>query len=466
MSKKETTGEVRPFGAKDQWGYMFGEIGNNFMYVFMDSYFLTYCTYVLGISAYFMGTLFLLARIWDAINDPIIGSFSDRWNIGKNGDRYKPWIKLAIVPAAVMMMFCFTNVSSWSTVALHVWVSVVYVLYGMCYTALTMPYGSLSAVVSPDSIDRAKLSRARGMGGFLIVIPLSIAPQFLFDTNNNVSVSGFRGVSIIFGLLAILCYLLMLKLTKERVRIPSRHTKFEYKKVLKSVTKNRALIGVMIAAFGGMFATTGSSAIGTYMFKEYYGNASLLSIQSLVAMPLTLILFPIVPRVEKKIGKRKFVLGVGCFSLVVALIVFLVPIANPYIYIFVNLLGTLSNSVFTMFVWAIVNDAIDYQEHLTGDRSTGSYYSIFSFSRKLGATVASASASYALAIIGYQSGLEVQAAGVAGRIRYLCTSIPVISVILLLVGMGLVYNLKKEDSEKISAELNAKHAAEAAAAEE
>lgn len=457
--------KMRPFGARDQWGYMFGEVGNNFMFFFMESYFLTFCTYALGLSPYFMGTLFLFARIWDAINDPIIGSFSDRWKLGKGKERYKPFIRLSIVPAAVATMFCYMDVSSWQVLAKHVWVAVIYVLYGMCYTSLTMPYGSLSSVVTEDSIERAKLSRARGMGGLLIVIPSAIAPMFLFDSEGAVSKSGFRSVAIVFGCMAILCYLLLLKLTQERVEIPPREEKFEYGKVLKSATKNRALIGVMIAAFGAMFATTGTSAIGTYMFKEYYQNPQLLAIQSMVALPITLILFPIVPRVEKKMGKRKFVVGCASLSFVVSMFLFLVPLSNPYLYICLNLLGTLGNSVLAMFLWAIVNDSIDYQEYLTNERNTGSIYSIFSFSRKFGATCAAALGSYALGWVGYQSALASQSAEVAGRIRYLCTSIPVISATMILVGMGLVYNLSKQDSAKISQELIEKHAAERAASE-
>lgn len=450
--------EIRPFGAKDQWGYMFGEVGNNFMFAFMEAYFLTFCTYVLGISPYFMGTLFLVARIWDAINDPLIGSFSDRWKIGKGTDRYKPFIRLSIVPAAFAMILCYVDVSNFMSTIKHVWVAVVYILYGMCYTSLTMPYGSLSNVISQDSIERAKLSRARGMGGLLITIPLAIAPMFLFDGDSGeVSSSGFMGVAVVFGCLAVLCYLLLLIWTKERVQIPSSKKKFEYKKVLKDAVKNRALIGVMIAAFGAMFATTGSSAIGTYMFKEYYGNPQLLSVQSLTALPLTIILFPVVPWVEKRIGKRKFVVSVAVFSFLISVFLFLVPIQNGMFYIVLNLLGTLSNSVFAMFLWAIVNDSIDYQEYMTNERNTGSIYSIFSFSRKFGATCASALGSYALGWIGYDSELATQTAEVAGRIRYLCTSVPVISAAMILIGLGAVYNLSKQESEGISKELIEKH---------
>lgn len=86
--------KIRPFGKKDELGYVFGDMAGSFVNLFVDAYFLTFCTYVLGISAAWMGSLFLAARLWDAINDPIMGSFPDRWMIGKSGDKFKPWIKI------------------------------------------------------------------------------------------------------------------------------------------------------------------------------------------------------------------------------------------------------------------------------------------------------------------------------------------------------------------------------------
>jgi GPH family glycoside/pentoside/hexuronide:cation symporter len=75
---------MRKFGVRDQVGYLFGDMAGSFVNLYVDAFFLTFCTYVLGVSPYFMASLFLGSRLWDAINDPIIGSFPDRWQIGKS----------------------------------------------------------------------------------------------------------------------------------------------------------------------------------------------------------------------------------------------------------------------------------------------------------------------------------------------------------------------------------------------
>ena len=102
MNKKQ----IRPFGVKDEIGYVFGDMAGSFVNLFVDAYFLIFCTNVLGISAGWMGTLFLVARLWDAINDPIMGSFPDRWMIGKSGDKFKPWIKIFMLPLALSGVLC------------------------------------------------------------------------------------------------------------------------------------------------------------------------------------------------------------------------------------------------------------------------------------------------------------------------------------------------------------------------
>ena len=174
---------MKKFGAKDQFAYALGDTGGSFVNLYVDAYFMVFCTYVLGISPYFMGTLFLVSRLWDAINDPLIGSLPDRFKIGKSGDRFKPYIKIFMVPLALSGIFCFTNVSGLSSMWRHVWVSFAYIMYGMCYTGTSMPYGSLASVVTSDPVERTKLSRARSVGGMIVGIALALVPQFIWQVN-------------------------------------------------------------------------------------------------------------------------------------------------------------------------------------------------------------------------------------------------------------------------------------------
>ncbi len=410
MNKKQ----IRPFGVKDEIGYVFGDMAGSFVNLFVDAYFLIFCTSVLGISAGWMGTLFLVARLWDAINDPIMGSFPDRWMIGKSGDKFKPWIKIFMIPLALSGVLCFLNVPL-EGIALHAYVAFAYVLYGMSYTGTSMPFGAMASVVSDDPIQRSKLSRARSIGGTIVgIVGLSIVPVVCFDKQSNILPERFTLIAVIFGVLSIISYFVLLNLTQERIRQNSEKAeKFNYGKVLKATVHNRPLIGVMVATLGSMLFITGSNQVRSYIFKEYYARTDVMSIISLATIPILVICFPLVPKLVAK--------------------------------------------VFTMLIWALVTDCLDYSEWKFNERSDGSMYSLYTFSRKIGSTIASTGVSFGLAAIGFVSGSNVvQTAEAVNGIYFLVNIIPVVTCILELVGVGLIFNLNKETTERMYAELKAK----------
>ena len=454
MNKKQ----IRPFGVKDEIGYVFGDMAGSFVNLFVDAYFLIFCTNVLGISAGWMGTLFLVARLWDAINDPIMGSFPDRWMIGKSGDKFKPWIKIFMLPLALSGVLCFFNVPL-EGIALHAYVAFAYVLYGMSYTGTSMPFGAMASVVSDDPIQRSKLSRARSIGGTIVgIVGLSIVPVVCFDKQSNILPERFTLIAVIFGVLSIISYFVLLNLTQERIRQNSEKAeKFNYGKVLKATVHNRPLIGVMVATLGSMLFITGSNQVRSYIFKEYYARTDVMSIISLATIPILVICFPLVPKLVAKFGKKATLMAAIVSSTIFSVIPVVMEIKNVYVYSALVVLGTIGQTVFTMLIWALVTDCLDYSEWKFNERSDGSMYSLYTFSRKIGSTIASTGVSFGLAAIGFVSGSNVvQTAEAVNGIYFLVNIIPVVTCILELVGVGLIFNLNKETTERMYAELKAK----------
>ena len=454
MEKKQ----IRPFGVKDEIGYVFGDMAGSFVNLFVDAYFLIFCTNVLGISAGWMGTLFLVARLWDAINDPIMGSFPDRWMIGKSGDKFKPWIKIFMLPLALSGVLCFFNVPL-EGIALHAYVAFAYVLYGMSYTGTSMPFGAMASVVSDDPIQRSKLSRARSIGGTIVgIVGLSIVPVVCFDKQSNILPERFTLIAVVFGVLSIISYFVLLNFTQERIRQNSEKAeKFNYGKVLKATVHNRPLIGVMVATLGSMLFITGSNQVRSYIFKEYYARTDVMSIISLATIPILVICFPLVPKLVAKFGKKATLMAAIVSSTIFSVIPVVMEIKNVYIYSALVVLGTIGQTVFTMLIWALVTDCLDYSEWKFNERSDGSMYSLYTFSRKIGSTIASTGVSFGLAAIGFVSGSNVvQTAEAVNGIYFLVNIIPVVTCILELVGVGLIFNLNKETTERMYAELKAK----------
>ena len=461
MKTKEN--KIPKFSAKDELGYVFGDMAGSFVNLFVDAFFLTFCTYVLGISAGWMATLFLVARLWDAINDPVIGSFPDRWKLGKSGNKFTPWIKLFMIPLALSGIFCFSAVP-FKGVALHAWVAFAYIFYGMCYTGTSMPFGAMANVVSDDPIERSKLSRARSIGGSIVgICALSFVPVICFDSDSNIIPSRFTLLAVIFGILCIVSYTLLCKFTKERIRQEQpTGEKFEYKKVLKAALKNRPLIGIMIATIGSMLSITGTNQLNSYMYKEVYQNTGVMTIASLATIPMMVIAFPLIPKLVKRYGKRNVILASAAYGLILSLVKVFFYIDSVYIYTIINCASMLGQTAFTMLIWALVSDCLDYSEWKMGIRSDGSMYSLYTFSRKIGSTIASTGVAAALGMIGYVSGANVvQSTSTINGIYYLVNLVPVVTCILELIGVGFIFNLDKQTTEKMYAELSEKRTVEA-----
>jgi GPH family glycoside/pentoside/hexuronide:cation symporter len=175
----------------------------------------------------------------------------------------------------------------------------------------------------------------------------------------------------------------------------------------------------MVATVGSLLYITGNSQLGAYIYKEYYQAPQVLTFVTLSMIPMMLIAFPIIPKLSGKYGKRKLILVSTAVNFVFALFLLLVPIKNVYLFLVLYTLANAGQTVFMMIIWALVTDTLDYHEYITGERSDGSLYSIYTFSRKIGSTLASTLASVMLGLVGFVSGAASQAPAVAENIRTL-----------------------------------------------
>ena len=232
---------MRKFGVRDQIGYMLGDIGGGFVNLFIGSFYLIFCTYVLGVSPYFMGSLFLFARIFDAFIDVVMGTIPDRWKLGKSGDKFLPYISISKWLLAASLILCFVDVSNWDSTLIHIWVVIVYNFFGIAYTADSIPYGSLAAVITDNPVERTKLSRARALGGMIVAFgAMSFVPMFIYDNNGEVVSRAFLILAIVFAICSLLSYTGLQKLTIERIRDDrpaGTRSDYRFKDALKAALK-------------------------------------------------------------------------------------------------------------------------------------------------------------------------------------------------------------------------------------
>ena len=454
---------MRKFGVRDQVGYMLGDVGGSFVNLYIASFFTIFCTYVLGVSPYFMGTMFLAAKVFDAVITAIMGTLPDRFKLGTSGDKFKPWINFSKWLLAASCLLAFVDVSSWESTVIHIWVVAAYLFFCVAYTADAIPYGSLASVITNEPVERTKLSRARSIGGMIVSVGfLSFVPMVIYDKAGDIIPEAFFYIAIVFSILSLVSYTLLLKMTTERIRDDrptGQKSNYDFKDAFKQAFTNRPLIGMMVATLGSMFIVAGVATLAPIVFAEYYDSPGAFAINQFIQMGFTLVLFIFIPRLVAKFNKRNLVIVTAIFSLIASALMTFVTFNNVYVFAVLYNIATIASLVFIMLVWALVTDCIDYTEYKTGKHYEGTLYSLYSFVRKVGMGVGAAFGSYALGWVGFVSGAKSQTQEVAAGVLKMYTALPIAAFILILIGVGLIFHLNTKRTNEMYAALKESRAA-------
>lgn len=245
---------VRPFGIRDKVGYLFGDFGNDFTFVFSTMMLMKFYTDVMGVSAGVVGIVMTVARLVDAFTDVTMGRICDRCRTTANG-KFKPWLLRICAPVALSSFLIYqSGLAGLPMAAKIVYLFVTYILWGsVFYTAINIPYGSMASSISAEPDDRQSLSTFRTMGGTLAGVVIGVGlPLIAYEKVDGVEtligprVTAAAGV---FSVLAILCYLLCYHMVTERVHIETPDRPQEsIGAMLKSAVHNRALISIIAAS--------------------------------------------------------------------------------------------------------------------------------------------------------------------------------------------------------------------------
>lgn len=453
--RTDHTEETRPFGIRDKIGYMFGDFGNDFSFIFASSYLMVFYTKVLGIAGAVVGTLFLAARCVDAFTDVTMGRIVDRSKPARDG-RFRPWIRRMCIPVAVASTIMYVYfIRDWSYTARIIYVTVTYLLWGsFCYTAINIPYGSMASVISSDAGERASLSTFRSIGASLAGMVIGIlVPLIVYETdaqgNQIVSPVRFTITAAVFGVLSILCYILCYKLCTERVRFEKKEqAKTGTGQLIKSLLTNRPLLSVVGAALILLLATMLSQTMNTYLFLDYFRNAKALALVNFISVAGMLLVAPFASRIARTIGKKE----AGSIGVLAAAIVYIVlyflRVKTIFVFMICLFVGMIGLGFFNMITWAYITDVIDYQEVVTGAREDGTVYAIYSFARKVGQALAGGIGGFALTAIGYVSEAAAQTQEVAERVYTVATIFPGICYVLVFLIMQFGYPLNRREVEK------------------
>ena len=394
--------------AKDYIGYALIDTAGCLIFSLVTTLLQKYYTDILHLSPLFIMLMFIAARIWDAINDPIMGRIADTVPPGRFG-RYRPWVLYAAIPLSVCGVLMFVRFPGMgepeSMLFTCIYASVTYVLFGMAYTMLQIPYGSLASVVTTDDRERSKLSVFRSIGAALGSIPVLLIASFAYAKRldesglpvigeNGKAITDMQYQPVILGVLAMsVCsaLLLILAFTMNRERVmakPQPPEKGAAKKAIALLFGNRSFVAIslisMLLLSGQMF----TQSFYTYLFDDYFhANWMNLATQACTYSPMLVFMF-FLPKLARRVGKKEIcAVGVAMAALANLLLFFLRgmdPGKLMWLFLALNYISGCGLTTLVMQLWAMVTDSTDDIEVKTGSRDTGTAYSVFNFFRKLG----------------------------------------------------------------------------------
>lgn len=450
-----------PFGLRDKIGYLMGDIGNDFTFIFASTYVMVFYSKVMGISTGLIGTMFVIARCLDAFTDIGMGRIVDRMPTEENG-RFRPWILRMCGPVALASFLMYQSGMQNAPYRLKViYMFVTYILWGsVFYTSINIPYGSMVSVLSPDVKDRSSLSVFRSMGASIASIGITtVTPLIVYytDANGNqlVSAANFTRIAGFFSILAVVAYLLCYYLTTERVVIEpcKEKTKISRGTFLSEIFSSRALIGIIFSAILLLLATLMTQGVNNYLFADYFRNTKALAAFGMLQLPVMLILALVSTRLSVRFGKKECSAAGMAFAGVLFVCIGLSRITNVYLFMALVFLAMLGMYFLQMQCYAMVSDVIDEKEVRTGVRDDGTIYGIYSFARKIGQAIAGGISGWALAFIGYDELAAAQSTQVADSIYKLATLFPGIVYLLCAAVLTFLYPLGKRQVEYNVAEL-------------
>ncbi|MBQ8209388.1 MAG: MFS transporter [Clostridia bacterium] len=462
--------DVRPFGIRDKLGYLFGDFGNDFTFVFSTTILMKFYTDVMGVSAGVVGTVMMLARFVDAFTDVTMGRICDRSKGNRHG-KFKPWILRMCGPVAIASFLVYqsslVNLPMWAKIC---YLTVTYILWGsVFYTAINIPYGSMASAISPEPSERQSLSTFRTMGGVFAGVIIGVGlPLFAYQKNEagKEILVGSRVTLIagIFSILAVICYLLCYFMITERVRPEVSEDAFKSNSIgnmFKNAFKNRALISIIVASIVVLLAQLTMQNMAGYVYPEYYNNAtaqSLSNVFMLVGMTAAAL---ITNPVTKRFGKAEISVFSSIFAAVVCIVMYLFRPENVWIYIILQTLCWFGLGMFSMVSWALITDVIDYSEIRNGIREDGVVYALYSFARKLGQAFASGLSGWLLTLIGYNESAAslgvAQTPQVLDGIYDISTLVPAAGFIMLATVLWFWYPLHKKQVDENVRVLKEKH---------
>lgn len=442
---------MKPLSRRQILGYTIGDLGINLNFQLIGFYLAYFYTDVFGLSPVHVAGLFLVARIWDAVNDPLMGYIADRTET-KRG-KFRPFLLYGALPLNLVLLACFfTPELSQTGKILYAYIT--YILHGMLFTFVGLPYSALTAVMTQDQQERAVISTYRMFFAVAVAVTLVAVGVRPFVARFPTEQQGFAVTAGIFALLSTGLIWFAYRNSEERVEVPREN--YRIRSIIPMLARNNALLVLGLAMLLNTCVWVVKNAVATYYFKYLWDDVSgnLQSVFFLVMQGAAVAGALAAPLLTRRFGKlRVFMVA----SVVVAIFYGtrqLIPLGYLVPLFAISLVGDFGQMLCAITQWGMVPDTVEYGHWKTGVRSEGMPYAFFSLMQKMGLAVGGAFAALVLGWTGYVANAEQSEQALSG-IEMLFNLVPAgFSVLCLLTLM--FYPITTSFFERITRELEAR----------
>ena len=450
-------------------GYGCGDAGG-VVGLYMVSGFMTRFLQVnLEVNAGILATMLLIWNIWDAVNDPLMGTIMDIFfaKAKPGADKFRPWI-LASIPILVVGLISFFVVPPMlgGGVAMIAAAFVLKIVFEAGYTMMNIGMGSLIGNMATNDQERATLASARGFGstcgGFIggALIPLLLGK---FGMGND----GFAKTAVIMaipmGILVFLHYALTEERNKgnaavEKTQEEKDAEKFKISDIWNIITKNRAFLALVLHSICICGVQALAQGATTYMYADVLKNISIQSLGSTLSTVTMIVILVAAPVLTKKwdlvlIIRTCLLAGVIAYAGLMAYALMSAELNAPLFVIWNSCAGALVQMSVQM-QWGLVAESIDYNEYLTGKRNEGTIYGFFSLSRRIGSTIANSASVLIIAAIGYDAAIANaggdQSAKTIMGIKLMVLGFPLIAALGSWSCFTFIWNINKDVRAKMA----------------
>ena len=431
-----------------------GAFGKDAVYAIVSTFFMLYLTDYRGVAPAFVGVLFMVARIWDAFNDPFMGMIVD--NTRSKWGKFRPWILIGtLLNAVVLVLMYFDNGLTGGSY--KVWCAVFYILWGMTYTIMDIPYWSMVPALTDDENERSQVSaipRIFASCAWLVIGSFGLAMVSALGKGNDVR--GFAllaiGISVIFVIASVITVLNV----KERV-VTQKQEKTTVKGMINVLFKNDQVKVILGIALLFNIAYQLSNSFALYYFKYVIGDAKniLYPVYAGVAGVAQMVSMAILPTFSQKVGKKVAFFMASFLPVIGLALLWVMGYVMPMSIVMVGISSCIVNAgigFMLVFITVLLSEVVDYGEYKLGTRNESIMFSMQTFVVKFGGAFSGFLSGIGLTVIGFVANQQ-QSTGTMTGMKIIMILLPAIMMAFCYVIYIKGYKLDGETYKMIRDEL-------------